>query len=375
MEKSQAPEELNEKAAPKDYSGGIVFAIILIFTGVLFLLNNLEVLPWSIWTNIWRFWPVFLILIGLQIVLGRSKRGSIVLGIISLLIVGAIALVVVAVSNSSVNAWLDQRLGISFENMIFFSSPEEKTESFAIYTDDYQGVNERLLSIKLGAGTFSLEDEEEGNLLDGFGQYFYDGQQPVLNEKLNGEVLELEFTAKEDFDIFAFRPEMPIYSLVLGQKDIKTSVDISLGAGKGNILCEHLVLGDVKIELGSGEFTWETGETVNLEGKYELDVGAGSAELKFTDQVPRGSMDIDVGAGSVVITLPGDVSLDIDYEIGAGVLKVNGDSYHGDGKYTGDGYESSAQKLMLNLEIGAGKVEIVYLTNPVGVFNIYSRII
>jgi len=45
---------------------------ILIFLGTVFLLNNFGILPWDIWTSIWKFWPVILILIGIEFLLGQS---------------------------------------------------------------------------------------------------------------------------------------------------------------------------------------------------------------------------------------------------------------------------------------------------------------
>ncbi|MDP2720402.1 MAG: DUF5668 domain-containing protein [bacterium] len=46
--------------------------IILIVLGAVFLLNNFGVLPWSIWNNLWKFWPVILILIGIEYLIGQS---------------------------------------------------------------------------------------------------------------------------------------------------------------------------------------------------------------------------------------------------------------------------------------------------------------
>src|SRR4030043_1137808 len=45
---------------------------ILITLGVIFLLNNFGVLPWDIWTNIWKFWPVILILVGIEALIGQN---------------------------------------------------------------------------------------------------------------------------------------------------------------------------------------------------------------------------------------------------------------------------------------------------------------
>jgi hypothetical protein len=61
---------------------------ILIFLGAIFLLNNFGVLPWDIWTSIWKFWPVILILIGIEFLLGQafSWRTLIILLIIIFLV-------------------------------------------------------------------------------------------------------------------------------------------------------------------------------------------------------------------------------------------------------------------------------------------------
>ena len=47
-----------------------LFAILL---GLIFLLNNFVILPWEIWQNIWKFWPVLLILFGIEAILGRNS--------------------------------------------------------------------------------------------------------------------------------------------------------------------------------------------------------------------------------------------------------------------------------------------------------------
>ncbi|OGY23442.1 MAG: hypothetical protein A2172_04410 [Candidatus Woykebacteria bacterium RBG_13_40_15] len=46
--------------------------IILIGLGVIFLLNNFGILSWDIWTNLWKFWPVIIILIGIEFIVGQS---------------------------------------------------------------------------------------------------------------------------------------------------------------------------------------------------------------------------------------------------------------------------------------------------------------
>lgn len=53
--------------------GFSITAVFLILLGVIFLLNNFGVLSWNLWQNVWKFWPVLLILFGVEIVLGRAS--------------------------------------------------------------------------------------------------------------------------------------------------------------------------------------------------------------------------------------------------------------------------------------------------------------
>ena len=51
--------------------GAPIWGIVLLFLGIVFLLQALNVLPWGLWGTLWRFWPVLIIIIGLNILLSR----------------------------------------------------------------------------------------------------------------------------------------------------------------------------------------------------------------------------------------------------------------------------------------------------------------
>ena len=58
----------------------IIGPLILITAGVLFLLANMGMLPFTFWELAVRFWPIILILIGLEIIFGRrSLLGALVI--------------------------------------------------------------------------------------------------------------------------------------------------------------------------------------------------------------------------------------------------------------------------------------------------------
>ncbi len=54
------------------HGGSFIWGFLLIFAGTILFLNTLNLVPWSVWEMIGRYWPVLLVLFGIDIVLGRS---------------------------------------------------------------------------------------------------------------------------------------------------------------------------------------------------------------------------------------------------------------------------------------------------------------
>ena len=72
--------------------GGLAGPVILIGLGVVFLLNNLGYISWSVWDVIFNLWPVLLIAAGLDVLIGRRSGWGAVLSLVLTLAVLAGAL-------------------------------------------------------------------------------------------------------------------------------------------------------------------------------------------------------------------------------------------------------------------------------------------
>ena len=75
--------------------------LLLIFFGLILLFNNLGLIPWDVWNNIWRFWPLLLIFWGLQLILGKGFLGNLIMTLFGLLIIGLILLIILGPQNLS----------------------------------------------------------------------------------------------------------------------------------------------------------------------------------------------------------------------------------------------------------------------------------
>ncbi len=72
--------------------GSFIWGVILLVAGFLFLLNSLGIVSWNVWNYIWQFWPVVLILWGVQVILGRNPFSRFIVGVLALIIVGLIVI-------------------------------------------------------------------------------------------------------------------------------------------------------------------------------------------------------------------------------------------------------------------------------------------
>jgi hypothetical protein len=93
VEKSNEPKVVVAGIETTKDSGSIVWAMFLLFAGVIFLLNTTGLLSWNIWSVLWRYWPIFLVLGGIRLILGNSKIAKIIIGIIAIFAFSFIGLV------------------------------------------------------------------------------------------------------------------------------------------------------------------------------------------------------------------------------------------------------------------------------------------
>jgi hypothetical protein len=87
-------------------SGDFFGAAIIILIGLVLLLNNFGVLPWSVWTQLWRFWPVLLIVAGIQMLGGNSSLVESLVSIVGIVILIIVILLAIASVDRKFDNWM-----------------------------------------------------------------------------------------------------------------------------------------------------------------------------------------------------------------------------------------------------------------------------
>lgn len=79
--------EVKEKTHGDEKRGSFIMATLFILIGVILLLNNFEIIPWTVWNQMWKFWPVIVIIWGLELISGKGILAKLAVILLSLFLI------------------------------------------------------------------------------------------------------------------------------------------------------------------------------------------------------------------------------------------------------------------------------------------------
>ena len=112
----------------KKSGGSGAWAVFLIAGGIILLLNNLGFLPWEIWAVLWQFWPILLILGGIEIALGHSSFSRFLTLLLGLVVAAFILALALAPQSPAIDRFLQRYFPQLPEN--FRIQPRQSEEVF-----------------------------------------------------------------------------------------------------------------------------------------------------------------------------------------------------------------------------------------------------
>ncbi len=298
--------------------GGLAGALILITLGVIFLLDNLGAIEVS-WLSLWRFWPVLLILIGLDLLLGRrSTLGSVLLAALSVIIV----------------------IGVIFlagTGIAMRGSPGGETVTYDIEHRLTPEVESLLIDITLGATTASVYPLSGSVSRDYavLGSITTDSEMELVNDyEASGDRGTVRITQKgETGTVIVGDSRTGMVGMVdLGlTTEVPVDLVITSGAGEATIDLTGINLRSLQITSGVGALT------LILPGEGQYDVILTS------------------GVGAVTIELPHDMEARLHYE---GISIIDGGRLERieAGLWETDGYAAASDRAEITIQSGIGAI-------------------
>lgn len=290
--------------------------IILIGLGVLLLLSNLGVLNLNLWELIFRFWPLFLVAAGLDLLLGRRANS------------GALVALVLVVGLVIGGIWL----GYVQPNAFAGGQGQTITQSLEGATRATVAIETSISQMQINAGATGTQLVEGSVALHN-------------NEELQTDFQQTEgtayYTLKSDSRSFILpnfgRREAGLWNLRLNA-NVPTALAISTGVGSATLDLELMDLTALEVSTGVGE--------------VEITLPA------------RGNFDaaIEGGVGEIVVLVPDTLAAQINANAGLGSVRVDGDYIQRNGEYRSPDFDTADDRVILTVDGGIGAITIRQVT-------------
>ena len=294
----------------------LVWPVVLIGFGVIFLLNNLGVIDWDIWYLLSRLWPLILVALGLDIMLGRrSGIGS------------AIALLLI-IAIFAGGAWFVRSTGTVLSGDIYTQELVQPMEEAQMAKIDINfGVG--LLEI----GSFTSDENLARGTLE-----LAEGEQLDQTFRMVGDTayLSLDTHGQQFYPSWWFKTNDNERNWQIDLNDsIPTDLDINTGVGKSVLDLSGINLTNLTLDSGVGEVT------IYLPGAGEYTV------------------DVSGGVGQLTLHVPEGFSVQLRVDSGLGNTKIIGNFVQSGGVYTTPGFDETGDHAVIYVNGGVGEVVIV----------------
>jgi hypothetical protein len=288
----------------------LVWPILLITAGVLFLLSNLGVLDVNFW-ELWRLWPVLLILVGLEIILGRrSFVGNVIVLIITIAVVAGVVILLIAAPDvlaPSVSGGVDH------------------------ITEPLEGVERASLKVDFAAGQLDISRLSDSSSLIEADLELATERKPTWKKDQKGDRADMTLKYKQGFQ--DWRGRVDKWHLRLSPK-VGFSLDVDVGAGEATIDLTGLDIRDLTVDAGAGQTT-----------------------VIFPDEGDF-SATVDSGVGGLVLEIPEEMAARIRVDRGLSALDISR-RFEKDGDvYLTDDWKTNENRIDLDVDIGVGVVTI-----------------
>ncbi len=298
----------------------LVGPLILITAGLLFLLANLGMLPYSFWEIGARFWPLILILVGVDLIIGRhSIVGSLIVVVLWIVLLGGIFFLSMnpAIGLLPTATLLPAATGVSDT----LSQPLDDLKSATV-----------VLNIGTARTNVHALNSDTSNLLQGTFQHAQ-GTRVVKTYDAVGSAGRLALS-EEGVNFFLGGTSTSTWDVGL-YPQVPLALQINGGVGRATLDLTDLQVTSLSVDSGVG--------TVDV----------------TTPKSGIATVSLNGGVGSATVKIPQGVSARIRVSAGLGGINVDTARFPKFGDlYQSADYASASSKVDIQVDGGLGSIRI-----------------
>jgi cell wall-active antibiotic response 4TMS protein YvqF len=300
----------------------VVWPLILIFLGCVFLLQNAGYLPSNFWMGLWRLWPLVLVLVGIELMLAHRVHW---LGLAAL---AALVLMMGAVFTS--RGLPVGPLGLN-----------QPSVTDSVVNTDLNGATSAAVTLSYGAGQLNvgpISDPQQAPYLATMTYHGPPELAPVPRYSASGGVGQLDYQTGARGGPFDNRSDGPTPNMELRIAPTIpiTSLTVQTGAADA-----HLDLSRLRVSA------------------VELSIGATQAWVRFPESGAT-TAHIRSGASTLTLEIPEGVAGQISYHGGLSTLTIDQARFPqvADGLYQSADYTSAQNKIDLTVDTGITTIQV-----------------
>ena len=322
---------------------GIVGPTISIGIGSVFLLSNLNILNWDTWMTIMRLWPILIIAIGLEIFIGRKSIWLSSIG--------------VGMTLALLAAGLWYSGGIQGVNSVIASPTGMEITSEEI-EQDLDDAKSAYVNIESSVGKLTIDSLSDDKLfIEG---KIYSVEQEKITESYKISDDKINYYLGSEFDtgnINNFSDfnnnERLSWELNLTE-EIPLFLDISLGVGESELDLSDLQISEFNLNMGVGQTTLTL---PNGQYQAQIDGGVGQTIIHLPDEGEI-ELNVDGGVGEIRIYIPENMPAKIYVDRGIAGLDIPSSYNQDDDVYTSPNFSEKKDHLVIYISQGIGNISI-----------------
>ncbi|MFN0254734.1 LiaF transmembrane domain-containing protein [Pedobacter ureilyticus] len=317
----------------------IIWGVVLLFVGGVLLLENLNVIEFY-WRNVWGFWPIFLIIGGVNLLLNRngSQTGSIVS--LAILIITLAFLFVKGQERPQHRSWMGFWKDKNIDADIDWDHKNIEDGKFdgVQFAESFNAADtakKTILNLSGGGTSFKLKEATDSLF------------EASVNRKRGN--FSLTKATSDSTNTLTFKMNDK-------RKNGKDNWSFNSGGNEVDVRINTAPLWTMNLTMGAGELDFDLTKfkirTLNFDG------GAADLKIRIGDLLPIADVNVKTGVANVEIKVPQGSGCRIKTHTGLASKDFKGFVKKDDGYYETPNYNTSKNKVFIKLDGGLSNFEV-----------------
>lgn len=331
--------------------------LAIILVGVILLLNNLNIIDWSVWFNILKLWPLLLVSLGISLIFKRRLSWLAPLVILVGIIIGAGA------SYMGIDLHLEGKIVTEMETLqreveMITIVKEVKEESKEVFIPEEEMTTEAIVEIDTEEEVITEETEIVPNVEKAKLHLSYDVGTFVLAfptpfvYQCQVSYRYPEFKPIEDYSVSDYKAHIFIHHHPISEQKLlnpKNYIDLKLNKD---------IVYDIMIETGATNIEYDL-------SKFKVErcsIKSGASNINIIAPQYNSDIHINSGVSKIDIAIPDNVGAVVHFDTGLSMKDL--DEYfqkQEDNLYISDNYHDAEFQVNINIDSGLSQINIHYL--------------